>query len=60
MQKKQKAYKEMADKQLDDIIATMMSVSNVLEEPAERHSSYVPSVRYSEIESRTDSEYKLS
>ena len=31
MLKKQKVYEEMADKQLQDIIATMMSVSSMVE-----------------------------
>ena len=42
MHRKQKVYEEMADKQLKDIIATMMSVSDVseleIEEAEERYS----------------------
>ena len=45
MHRKQKVYAEMADKQLEDIMATMMSVSKVLEpaemiEEAEEQSSF--------------------
>ena len=59
MQKKQKVYEEMADKQLSDIISTMMSVSDVLEpenEEAEERSSFAASERSSMAEFRKDSD----
>ena len=59
MLKKQKVYEEMADKQLLEIITTMMSVSSVVESKigeAEDRYSFVLSARSSIAMSRKDSE----
>ena len=57
---RQKVYEEMADKQLEEIIATMMSVSNVVEpeteEDTEEQHSFDIYERSSIALSRKDSE----
>ena len=65
MHRKQKVYAEMADKQLEDIMATMMSVSSVSEpaemiEEAEEQSSFAFSERFTSFMTRKNSEVKVN